>query len=114
MFWSCLIFMNKIHKTEEEWQRELTPEQYRVLRQKGTERAESYTEKGGEGIYRCAAWWAGTFFRRFQVRFGEPAGLLSRSRFPAKVLRKKPDTAHGMRRTEVLCAACGKPSGTRF
>ena len=52
-----IVMTEKITKTDEEWRQELTPEQYRVLREKGTERpfTGEYNETDREGVYKCAA-----------------------------------------------------------
>ena len=105
----------KVQKTEEEWRRELTPEQYRVLREKGTERAftgELYTTKE-PGTYRCAGCGAELFRSDTKFESGtgwpsffEPASLDS--------VVTETDTSYGMVRTEVMCATCGGHLGHVF
>ena len=97
--------MNKIHKTDAEWQRELTPEQFKVLREKGTERPGSYREKNGEGVYACAACGLELFSsdQKFESGCGWPSFTQP---LAAENVEEESDTTHGMRRTEVLCAQC--------
>ena len=97
--------MNKIHKTDAEWQRELTPEQFKVLRQKGTERPGSYREKGGEGVYVCAG--CGLELFSSDQKFESGTGWPSFTQPIASTnVEEETDVAYGMRRTEVLCAQC--------
>ena len=98
---------SKIEKTDAEWQQELTPEQYRILRQKGTERAftgEFWNNKD-EGTYRCAG--CGTPLFSSETKFESGSGWPS---FYAPVdqdnVAMEDDRSYGMRRTEVLCAHC--------
>ncbi|HYO62714.1 MAG TPA: peptide-methionine (R)-S-oxide reductase MsrB [Pyrinomonadaceae bacterium] len=105
----------KITKTDEEWRRELTPEQYRVARQKGTERPFTgrYHDSKDSGTYKCAAC-GGELFTS-DAKFDSGCGWPS---FTAPAaddsVRTELDTSHGMLRTEVLCAACDSHLGHVF
>ena len=105
----------KVVKSEEEWQKELTPDQYKVLRKKGTERpfTGEYADKWDEGIYRCAACGAELFLSKtkFDAGCGWPSFYA-----PAKddSIDMKLDTSLMMERTEVLCAKCGGHLGHVF
>jgi len=105
----------KVTKTEEEWQRELTPEQYKVLRRKGTERPWSgaYNSLKDRGVFRCAGCGAELF--RSDEKFDSGTG------WPSFYAPADPDSVHTesdtsflMRRTEVLCAACDGHLGHVF
>ena len=105
----------KITKTEEEWRRELTPEQYAVARQKGTERpfTGEYHDSKEPGTYRCAA--CGNELFASDAKFDSGCGWPS---FTAPTaddsVRTEVDTSHGMLRTEVLCASCDSHLGHVF
>ncbi len=105
----------KIEKSEEEWRRTLTPEQYAVCRQKGTERAFTgrYWDHHAEGSYRCAA--CSELLFDSSTKFDSGTGWPS---FFAPVdptsVENVPDASHGMRRVEVLCRACGSHLGHVF
>jgi peptide-methionine (R)-S-oxide reductase len=107
--------MAKIEKTDEEWRAALTPEQYRVLRQKGTERAftGAYWDAHDEGIYLCAG--CGTPLFQSQDKFDSGTGWPS-FKAPAApdAVASETDETHGMIRTEALCAACGGHLGHIF
>ena len=107
--------MPKIQKTEQEWRAELTPEQYHVLREKGTERAftGAYWDEHRPGIYRCAAcgnelFDAGT---KFESGTGWPSFYQPLD--PSAVETEKDRTLF-MTRTEVHCARCGGHLGHIF
>ena len=105
--------MNKIHKTEAEWKAELTPTQYHVLREKGTERAFSGEHgKSGEGVYRCAA--CGLELFQSDTKFDSGTGWPSFYKPLENHVATESDTKYGMRRTEVLCAACDSHLGHVF
>jgi peptide-methionine (R)-S-oxide reductase len=99
--------VEKIKKTDEEWRAELTPEQYRVLRQKGTERAGTgeLNASKGEGVYRCAGCGAELF--RSDTKYDSGSGWPSFFA-PASpdVVETEDDRSLFMRRTEALCATC--------
>ncbi|MCB0701343.1 MAG: peptide-methionine (R)-S-oxide reductase MsrB [Candidatus Kapaibacterium sp.] len=104
-----------INKSEEEWKKELTPEQYRVLREKGTERPGTgeYNLHFEEGEYKCAG--CGT------VLFGSDTKYESHCGWPSfydiddkSKIKEIKDTSHGMIRTEVVCANCGGHLGHVF
>jgi peptide-methionine (R)-S-oxide reductase len=118
--------MDKVRKTDEEWRKELTPEQYYVARQKGTEPAFTgkYWDQHEPGLYRCACCGAELF--QSDTKFDSGTGWPS---FYAPVetgkVRTEEDTSHGMRRVEALCAQCDahlghvfpdgpKPTGLRY
>lgn len=105
----------EVAKTEEEWKRELTPEQYEVLRKKGTERAFTgeYWNKHNDGTYRCAACGAELFASdtKFESGTGWPSFTepLEQGR-----VELHDDYGHGMHRVEVTCARCGSHLGHVF
>jgi peptide-methionine (R)-S-oxide reductase len=107
--------MTKITKTEDQWRAELTPEQYRVLRQKGTERPFTgvYNDFKGEGVFTCAACSAPLFESdaKFDSGCGWPSFFEPAN--PA-VVDEHHDTSHGMQRTEITCASCGGHLGHVF
>lgn len=105
----------EISKTDTEWRVELSPEQYEVLRSKGTERPWSgkYVSCHDDGMYRCAACGA--------ALFGSGAKFESGSGWPsftepalADSVELHTDEGHGMVRTEVTCKACGGHLGHVF
>lgn len=102
-------------KSDTDWKQELTPEQYRVLRQKGTERAftgEYYNHKG-EGKYACAA--CGTELFDSQTKYDSGSGWPSFYEPSASEnVTEDVDTSHGMKRTEVMCSGCGGHLGHVF
>src|SRR5688572_4932263 len=97
--------MSKMNKSEDEWRRELTPEQYRILREKGTERAFTgeYNGEKRHGVYRCAGCGAELFDATTKYDSGSGWPSFYQPVDPARV-EEAVDTAHGMRRTEVMCA----------
>ena len=106
---------NKVTKTEEEWRAQLTPEQYRVAREKGTERPFTgrYHDSKERGTYRCAA--CGNELFSSEAKYDSGCGWPSFTA-PAQEenVRTELDTSHGMIRTEVLCAACDSHLGHVF
>jgi len=107
----------KITKTEEEWRKELTPEQYRVLRQAGTERAfgAAYEEfkNQGAGTYVCGGCGAELFSskEKFDSHCGWPSFYDPAN---AKNVISREDVSGGMVRTEVICAKCDGHLGHVF
>ena len=103
------------HKTDEDWQQELTPEQYRVTRMKGTERAFTgeYWDHKGEGVYLCICCGAPLFSS--ETKYDSGTGWPS-FWAPAEEqnVETEEDRSFFMRRTEVHCAACGAHQGHLF
>jgi peptide-methionine (R)-S-oxide reductase len=102
-------------RSDEEWRKILTPEQYAVLRQKGTERAFTgkYFDSKDPGTYRCAGCGAELF--RSEAKFDSGTGWPSFTEAvdPSKV-RLEDDHRHGMHRIEVLCRNCDAHLGHVF
>jgi peptide-methionine (R)-S-oxide reductase len=105
----------KVKKTEEEWRRELTPEQYHVLREKGTERAFTgkYHATKESGTYRCAACGAELFTSgtKFDSGTGWPSFYEPAD---SDAVETEDDSSLFMRRTEVVCSNCGSHLGHVF
>lgn len=107
--------MDKVTKTEQEWRDELSPEQYRVLREKGTERPFTgrYVDNKLDGTYRCGA--CGNELFASDVKFDSGTGWPSFTEPVAEGrVKLEPDNSLFMRRTEVLCGACGSHLGHVF
>jgi peptide-methionine (R)-S-oxide reductase len=103
------------HRTEAEWRKLLTPAQYHVLREAGTERpfTGKYWKTTESGVYQCAA--CGVVLFTSKDKFASPCGWPSFSELAAKgVVVERPDNSFGMQRTEVLCAHCGSHLGHVF
>jgi peptide-methionine (R)-S-oxide reductase len=105
----------EVTKTEDEWQKELTPAQYQVLRHAGTEPAFTgeYWDCNDDGVYRCAACGAELFTSdtKFESGTGWPS-FTEPAVVDAVELRR--DNSHGMVRTEVVCRRCGGHLGHVF
>ncbi|MCW3834875.1 peptide-methionine (R)-S-oxide reductase MsrB [Sphingomonas canadensis] len=107
--------MDQINLPESEWRKRLTPEQYHVLREAGTERAFSgrFTDNKADGIYRCA----GCQLELFDSddKFDSGSGWPSFTQPAAGGhVSEHQDASHGMRRVEVRCARCDGHLGHVF
>jgi peptide-methionine (R)-S-oxide reductase len=121
-----VVTVDKIIKTDAEWRQQLTPEQYRITRQAGTERqcSAGYWNNHEPGLYRCVC--CGTALFKSETKFESGTGWPS---FFAPVAEEnielRPDHSFGMERVEVLCRRCDahlghvfedgpKPTGLRY
>ncbi len=118
--------MEKLIKSESEWREELTPEQYEVLREKGTERAftGAYWDSKEGGTYRCAG--CGQELFSADTKYDSGTGWPSfYEAMDSDAVELVPDSSFFMRRTEVVCSRCGghlghvfddgpQPTGKRF
>jgi len=102
-------------KTDAEWRAELPPEQYRILRERGTERAFTgqYWDHHETGEYRCAA--CGEALFSSAAKYDSGSGWPSFYQpLNADAVAEKADTSHGMVRVEALCRRCGSHLGHVF
>jgi peptide-methionine (R)-S-oxide reductase len=107
--------MEKVKKTDEDWKKELTPEQYDVCRQKATERAFTgqYWDSHEKGIYRCAC--CGNELFSSETKFDSGTGWPSFWQpISEDNVETEEDSSLFMRRTEVLCARCEAHLGHVF
>jgi peptide-methionine (R)-S-oxide reductase len=107
--------VEKVEKTEEQWRSELSPEEYDVLREKGTERAftGAYWDNHEDGMYRCKG--CGQELFSSDTKFDSGTGWPSFFD-PAEsdAVETRPDNSLFMRRTEVVCSRCGGHLGHVF
>lgn len=107
--------IKKVHRSESEWREILSPEEYHVCREHGTERAFTgiYVDTKKSGLYRCKC--CGTALFSSQHKFDSGTGWPSFWQ-PAEGdnVKTREDTSYGMVRTEVLCAACDAHLGHVF
>jgi peptide-methionine (R)-S-oxide reductase len=105
----------KVTKSDKEWRKELTPEQFKITREKGTEPPfrNKYWDFEGDGVFRCVG--CGTELFSSETKYKSGSGWPS---FWAPISEENIDTArdtsHGMVRTEVLCAKCEAHLGHLF
>lgn len=104
-----------IQKSEEEWKKELTPDQYYVMREAGTERPHSgkYNMHFENGIYKCGGCGEPLFTSesKFDGHCGWPS--FDKEIEEGKIIERT-DASHGMERTEIICAKCGSHLGHVF
>lgn len=107
--------MSKINKTDAEWKAQLSPEEYYVARQKGTERAFTgrYWDHREYGIYRCVG--CGTALFASDTKFDAGCGWPSYFEpINPENVKEESDFSHGMVRTEVMCNVCDSHLGHVF
>ena len=106
---------NKIKKSEQEWRQQLTPEQFAICREKGTERAFSgeYYDCKDDGMYHCRC--CGELLFTSDTKYDSGSGWPSfYTPVDKQAVKSETDTSHGMTRTEVMCSACESHLGHVF
>ncbi len=109
------MIKKKIQRTEEEWAKILTPEQFEICRRKGTEPAFSgkYAHTKSAGVYECAG--CGNPLFDSNAKYDSGSGWPSFwDMIDPDAIETRIDESHGMRRVEVTCAACGSHLGHLF
>lgn len=101
-------------KSEADWKKELSPDQYYILREKGTERpfTGEYNTHYENGIYSCAG--CGNELYKSATKFDSGCGWPSFDEEIEGAIERRRDTTHGMIRTEIMCANCGGHLGHVF
>ncbi|MDO8683214.1 MAG: peptide-methionine (R)-S-oxide reductase MsrB [Armatimonadota bacterium] len=105
----------KVIKSDEEWREQLTEDEYKIMRQKGTEPAfkGKYWKEKHKGVYKCAA--CGQPLFRSQTKYESGTGWPSfYEPIDPDSVETAPDTSHGMSRTEILCSRCEAHLGHVF
>ena len=123
--YSCDVTTDKINKSAQEWKEQLTPEQFRITRMKGTEPAYTgeYHDSKEKGMYCCVC--CGTPLFNSETKFDSGTGWPSFYACDDENIEMKDDRSLFMRRTEVLCSKCDahlghvfddgpKPTGKRY
>lgn len=102
-------------KSDADWKQELTPEQYKILREKGTEPAftGALLDNHEDGMYHCGACNAALFSSEHKFESGSGWPSFFKTAAPDTV-KLTPDPSGGMNRTEVTCATCGSHLGHLF
>ena len=110
--------MNKTNKTEEDWKEKLTAEEYRILREKGTEApfTGKYVHTEDEGVYKCVACGNQLFASdaKFETKIPGLIGWPSFDQAIPGSIEFRVDDSDGMQRTEVICKRCGSHLGHVF
>jgi peptide-methionine (R)-S-oxide reductase len=106
--------MKEIPKTEDEWKKVLTPEQYKILREKDTEAPFSgkLFKTGKDDVFACAA--CGNPLFRADAKFESGSGWPSFDEALPGAVEERLDSSHNMQRTEVICARCKSHLGHLF
>jgi len=110
-----VMMVDTVQKSDDEWRRQLTPEQYHITREKGTERAFSgqYHDHHGTGIYQCIG--CGIDLYSSDTKYDSKTGWPSFWEAVSAVnIRLVPDRSFGMRRIELVCARCNAHLGHLF
>lgn len=109
------LVMGKLNKTDREWQRELSPEEYRITRQKGTEPAFTgqYWNSKQDGVYTCRC--CGEVLFSSESKYDSGCGWPSFFRpINPTVVEEQDDHSHGMSRVEIICHHCDAHLGHVF
>lgn len=114
IIWYKLDMTKKIQKSDQEWEKELNPELYKIARNKGTEAPYTgkYYESEEEGIYNCSA--CGNPLFKSETKFHSGSGWPSFYEALEGGVEYHDDSTHGMSRTEVTCAKCDAHLGHVF
>ena len=104
--------MNK--KTDEQWKQDLTPEQYKALREKGTEApfTGKYLKEKDKGVYKCIG--CGNPLFSSDTKFDSQSGWPSFDKALPNAVKQREDSSHGMERVEVICSICESHLGHLF
>lgn len=104
--------MNK--KTDEQWKQDLTPEQYKMLREKETEMpfTGKYLKEKGKGVYKCIG--CGNPLFSSDTKFDSQSGWPSFDKALPNAVKQREDSSHGMERVEVICSICESHLGHLF
>jgi peptide-methionine (R)-S-oxide reductase len=109
-----MLHEREMPKTEEEWRKRLTPEEYAILRERGTEApfTGALLKESRDGVYACKA--CGNPLFSSDTKFDSGTGWPSFDEALPGATKLVDDTSHGMKRTEIVCARCGSHLGHLF